>query len=686
MGFQDLVDQIEKLRRYQANSKKEVESSNFTGQLGCAFDSDSSSFYYIQSCFSTASEELIRQCQIDRRSPDITLDTITYAVDNTSGSIYRNRFCAECNGAKQVMKFELILKCIHFMKLYRETDENELLRMALSEESCQIAQKVPAHVGIVACDESVILTEPIGKCNQQFSFSEDIVTACHQLQLPKYAVGRHNYLNYKNIFCAICNLGVYPEYGSCNQASIFPTYQPPKLFALLLNFYNYNSGKTANEEVSLSISNCSKSEWETPDGHCVPLHCSDGKLLVNARCHTALPLIRGLGYHLQVWLTHQLNSTRAEFFNSTLTLASELLSSLKQELTSIFIPVSSGYNLYICVFLDNYTNQSDMLMTYFISGDLIADVNLNRDSFEEFILGNLSELNLNAVFVPEESLVDPYCSTSHLVSVLSSADFFSKNEDIIYQSDHFLRLCPALTCSFVTFDRGQFDVTFVTNNIPPRVKIIVDANMTKVNISDVKDLNMVQITEDGNLNICHEVLDREFKSIMSKKVQVSSRETGLSTVKYLMNLILVCVSMLALTLTIITYLKFPSLQNLAGRNNIFLCFTLLLAQLFLIVGSEITTIGPVCTTIGVCIHFCWIWAFTWTFICSYSMFKVFTSKTRPSHKSNSLKLQTIKRFLISLAVPIVIIASVVIISMVTTNGNNIGYGTTSCFLDTAILT
>ncbi|XP_055875785.1 adhesion G protein-coupled receptor E2-like [Biomphalaria glabrata] len=327
-----------------------------------------------------------------------------------------------------------------------------------------------------------------------------------------------------------------------------------------------------------------------------------------------------------------------------------------------------------------------MLMTYFISGDLIADVNLNRDSFEEFILGNLSELNLNAVFVPEESLVDPYCSTSHLVSVLSSADFFSKNEDIIYQSDHFLRLCPALTCSFVTFDRGQFDVTFVTNNIPPRVKIIVDANMTKVNISDVEDLNMVQITEDGNLNICHEVLDREFKSIMSKKVQVSSRETGLSRVKYLMNLILVCVSMLALTLTIITYLKFPSLQNLAGRNNIFLCFTLLLAQLFLIVGSEITTIGPVCTTIGVCIHFCWIWAFTWTFICSYSMFKVFTSKTRPSHKSNSLKLQTIKRFLISLAVPIVIIASVVIISMVTTNGHDIGYGTTSCFLDTAILT
>ncbi|KAK0055909.1 hypothetical protein Bpfe_014578 [Biomphalaria pfeifferi] len=199
--MKDLVDdKIKKPRRYQVNSKKEVESSKFTGQLGCALDSDSSSFYYIQSCFSTASEELIRQCQIDRRSPDITVDTITYAADNTSGSIYKNRFCAECNGAKQVVKFELILKCIHFMKLYRETDENELLRMALSEESCQITQKVPAHVGIVACDESVILTEPIGKCDQQFSFSEDIVTVCHQLQLPKYAVGPPNYLNYTNIF------------------------------------------------------------------------------------------------------------------------------------------------------------------------------------------------------------------------------------------------------------------------------------------------------------------------------------------------------------------------------------------------------------------------------------------------------------------------------------------------------
>ncbi|CAL1536663.1 unnamed protein product, partial [Lymnaea stagnalis] len=91
-----------------------------------------------------------------------------------------------------------------------------------------------------------------------------------------------------------------------------------------------------------------------------------------------------------------------------------------------------------------------------------------------------------------------------------------------------------------------------------------------------------------------------------------------------------------------------------------------------------------CTFFGMSTHFMWLWMFVWTFICSASMFRVFTAKTRSSGAGNATT-HLIKLVTLSLVFPALVVAAVVTGSYFATSGAQIGYGDAQCYLDSPLL-
>ncbi|CAL1527394.1 unnamed protein product [Lymnaea stagnalis] len=92
-----------------------------------------------------------------------------------------------------------------------------------------------------------------------------------------------------------------------------------------------------------------------------------------------------------------------------------------------------------------------------------------------------------------------------------------------------------------------------------------------------------------------------------------------------------------------------------------------------------------CKAVGVATHLTWLWMFSWSFICSFNMFRDFTSRTRnsvPTRQEDRLNL--IKRFVASLLMPVAVVLAVVVTTLILTEGENIGYGENLCYLDTPL--
>ncbi|KAK0056172.1 adhesion G protein-coupled receptor E4P, partial [Biomphalaria pfeifferi] len=79
-----------------------------------------------------------------------------------------------------------------------------------------------------------------------------------------------------------------------------------------------------------------------------------------------------------------------------------------------------------------------------------------------------------------------------------------------------------------------------------------------------------------------------------------------------------------------------------------------------------------CTVLGVVIHFLWLWMFSWSFLCSYHMFQVFTSSTSRTSSQHDV-FMVWKRILFSLTCPSAIILTTVVGSYLASSGKEIGY-------------
>ena len=151
-----------------------------------------------------------------------------------------------------------------------------------------------------------------------------------------------------------------------------------------------------------------------------------------------------------------------------------------------------------------------------------------------------------------------------------------------------------------------------------------------------------------------------------------------------LSLVCVCLSIVCLLVTIVTYSAFTDLHSQPGINTITLCVTLLLAQTIYQFGAGQTD-GPKwsCVVIGAVCHFLWLSVMFAMNVCSFDMFRIF---------KNIQKLSTdfrwkdiIKRLSYICVGSVLFVAINFIVSLLLSDGKDIGYGGVICYLSSTRL-
>ncbi|KAK7004789.1 adhesion G protein-coupled receptor E4P, partial [Biomphalaria glabrata] len=93
--------------------------------------------------------------------------------------------------------------------------------------------------------------------------------------------------------------------------------------------------------------------------------------------------------------------------------------------------------------------------------------------------------------------------------------------------------------------------------------------------------------------------------------------------------------------------------------------------------------GIYCQVLGVVTHFLWLWNFSWSFICSYRMLRVFTDQTR-SRGLITPKYEMWKCVCVSFALPVSAVLTCIGYHFLVTEGKDIGYGKVRCYLDSTL--
>ncbi|KAK7005047.1 hypothetical protein BgiMline_006600, partial [Biomphalaria glabrata] len=363
--------------------------------------------------------------------------------------------------------------------------------------------------------------------------------------------------------------------------------------------------------------------------------------------------------------------------------------------------VNVEYNITADVF--NFTSRlQDALLRHsfpcFIRLDarLQGPVNVSRDEFESLVLDNW--VNRQVTLKERRRLtfalqtLEATSRKSDFVSMKESspAGFEStytnsKNYTNQFDEDLLIEMNNLLRCGHVIFNKSEYELYILDNPLPSDFKVTIDLKVIKVTLSEPQDLNYLLIEESGELKVCWETLETKLKEIQDAEDTLRQRRLELPEgTLYIVSVSCSVVSLVCLVVTIVTYLIHPILRTFAGKNNMMLSLSLLLAQTSLLAAFYIQYRGDICTCLGISTHFLWLWMFTWTFICSLDMFLVFTAKTRSSCCQDDYKSFT-KRCLFSVSFPATVVSAVVVVTYFQSESQRIGYGSSRCFLDSFIV-
>ncbi|GFO32824.1 G-protein coupled receptor mth [Plakobranchus ocellatus] len=765
-----------------------------TPVLKCEASGTSSGYLYIQSCPRAYNDSQTRRLCEEEYEPeekqDLTLDQFARVSDSVLEVVYHNKYCALCNGALQPVQWEVKVDCDHFLAVYTATTFDQLLTLSLQpESSCQVKQ-LPLVKHLTPCNGTWFRGDPISKCNVTGfwqTYDADVERACLQLRRRSYNVyldTHHSALRpYANIFCAICNLENYPtcETKICKvttnnaapnivktlcsvhssrpiltEASLsfseesvvipdifidlpvtMPRPQPP--LSLILGFRHQQRKPRPVYKSPFTFNACSDDEWSSPDGLCLKVHCTSGKVLDNGACITAFDQIRGLGYRLDLWLSPGRNQANNLIAPMRLYTLKTTQAYLETQMKSFLNDSLDGYHLLTTMFvaLDNkkgsagttaasaaavaavaaaaaaaadgdddddgqYT-EVDFPISVWSTIFLTASESVSRDDFENqlqdfastFVQRKSTDLtpNVQAEIVPMFLFInaDPasLCANSNVICRSSYRIVYSKR---LSNRDSFLKWSSLLTCPYVQLNDSHYTVHQAeTFDFVPRYKLTLTLGKATMSFLESQELTHIFIDDNNMLRICADILNSRLKQLEEDRLRefynrtLEAEDSTVERAQYYLTLVCLGASIVCLVLTLVTYLTFKVLRNPAGMNNIFLSASLLLAQAFLLASYHVDGSKTLCTVLGMMTHFLWLWMFAWSFICCFHMFRVFTSRSRRNGTCCCRTPHFLLILALSVAGPVTVIAVVIVASLSLTSGHRTGYGYDACYLDTPLL-
>ena len=640
---------------------------------------------------------------------------------------YRNVYCARCNGelgivdaymftaecgtiigAETAASFadinEIIRKENCEIKIempYNECrNDPDCVQKCLTNETnsnllnhirylCERAELMNAMFGYIKFNDTLYKNVFCFLCNVQWnvSESEDAINQCNQTRLWDY-IGNTTMremqcekssfhpawyqLGYKNIFCAACNMQEFWFYQlfsggggiSCEGLGcIFQESAYRSAFSLSVSPPGKYAGSEDTERDSAEF-------------------CAAGKTMVGETCQPVLENTVNLRYDLKF----ELDIVELLEIDKNISMMT-LLESVRQQITSLIsyrIPdgvyftsvVVSGFGP--CV--DKLTGEkitvqekmnttNDVYPMMLLEADIVVEYTGNRSRLENDLI-NLRQ-NWTFIVIVDTGFVTfisyPHFMTSECLQFgmgrankgCTISEFDSKND--ILSSFRKLSVNELLTCILLKL---------------PGDDIILLEELCSKGIPFYFD------TDKESLVICKsDALRLNYTRVITKQ-SVPHSVTKLSVVHAIFSFVCTCFSLLCLTITFMTYCLFKCIRTLPGINNMNLTLTLFGAQIFTQFGIWLTEHEGRCIILGVITHYFWLCTFCAMNICSFHMFKVFTSLMYTSQ--NQSKWVVVNYCLYVYVMPVFVILSYFVVKVSVDGSQHLGYGGSVCFLSELI--
>ena len=432
---------------------------------------------------------------------------------------------------------------------------------------------------------------------------------------------------------------------------------------------------------------------------CRDLLCDFGRLLKQGACIQAFSYSRGLCFRFSIQLTPLdvatecmiLSNNTRDIDNDSNCDSNTLAYLLKEEISRIARKHNAELHLNKVSFYKIRNIHDPTWSSEIIFADLFCYIREPID-FASFLQEITSLYNNNTVALCK------YCKTFksdliRLIDAYPGLGIFSPLTGEV--------MSPYFQHSFTDLPihcAGEKIIHYTQFHLQPFVQIANTSYIWFVNASGVKipeiglfaANSMFRKANDRSIlfissEIFHQALTRKQEHMPQvQKVKIPQTSKIMAQV----SLGLMCISSFCLIITFMTHALLPPLRTQPGINNMVLCVTLFAGYLLFAFGSDRPDLGIGCSILGGLIHFFWLFTFAWMNVCSFHMFKVFSSLNKRPKTANRISTTSIY-ILYSIIFSLTIMGVNSGLTSFMTNGASLGYGpgkTRICYIYEPIMT
>ena len=219
------------------------------------------------------------------------------------------------------------------------------------------------------------------------------------------------------------------------------------------------------------------------------------------------------------------------------------------------------------------------------------------------------------------------------------------------------RVNDLLVCKQIELNQNEF--THLENE---RIRLHINGYSLEPNDFMVIERNKVRICADKYIEI-------------SSKLSVRK---PIDSTAFVLTCICGAVSFICLLLTFITYSLFEVLRTVPGKNNMTLVIVLMVNNILFQVRLYDLRRNDSCLIFGVLSHYFILSVFASFNVCTFHLYRVFTSNVLTNAKSQC-RIRC-KYNMYAFGIPALIVASNIIITYIVEDHQSIGYGAEYCFL------
>ena len=655
-----------------------------------------SGVFLIHNCYS-----MIRFCPDDfpTRSPfhdecqSDSSDLLSIIPVSTYKTIYRNIYCALCNGF-DLQKDEYFPWGIEYL-CDENPESNQSIAMLSSNRTynirCQYVYKPPAlgiSVDLLQCPKI------IEKCPPSFDRESMLSRACYSY-MAKIYLGRKIFKNYH---CAMCNMGERAKYSTCfgRSSNFRPLVKNTHGYAVdlpdfskLVSFIKSSPPKDGRKQKPQAVEMGGQRVSVEP--FTVKNNITKLPQLLNTN-ETVFHI------HLRINSESQSNSTTTDIMKDMIErlIYFDIIDSFDESCGRIYnttglIETDSNMfkSLQICfVVRPNTTISSPKFGIQNITGILTSIV--KTLCLSGLCSSNISYSVLNHLEVTFQHLCPigsavTYDVSEDVESILSNEKVFLNFKNHTYN----IASLPMVYHGVIEYNHANVD--YIKRNMSVTVCEFVLGNCSKLLLPKGTYeilINRTVFIPKYNVYLTNDRFEFYKKGIVicSHYIQYRKAITDYfnDRVKGIMSLVSITISLFSLFCTFIVYCMFPKLRTLAGKSLMNLVVAIFFGQLIFELSALPIGYQTPCLIVAVMQHYFFLASFAWMSVLGYDLFSTFNSPVMSAWEGRNDKIY-IRYVSIAWITPLLVVLPCLFLHLFV--NENFGYSEQSlCWLKSALST